>query len=98
MVFVFIIQFLNTGPFLLLINADLTDHGNFLVNWINAGYHSDFTIRWYKDVGKIIIRTMINTIFWPVIEFFGFFSLRFAARFLDRGCSCRGNKTKKRSI
>lgn len=98
MIIVFIIQFLNTGPFLLLINADLRELDNPILNNISAGYYSDFTVRWYRDVGKIITSTMTNSIFFPVIEFFGFVVIRILARFIDRGFSCRSNSTKKKSI
>lgn len=98
MVLVFIIQFLNTGPFLLLINADLSNFDNPLISWLQAGYYTDFTVRWYKDVGRIITNTMTNIIFWPILEFILLYFLRFLARFYDRGCSCRNNSTKKKSI
>ena len=83
-----------------MINADLSDFNNPLLSWLNAGYYSDFTVRWYKDVGKIITSTMTNIIFWPILEFCGFFTLRYLARFYDRGCCCccRKNLTKKKTI
>ena len=49
-------------------------------------------------MGQIITSTMTNIIFWPILEFCVFFSLRFLARFYDRGCSCKNESTKKRSI
>lgn len=83
MIFVFIIQFLNTGPLLLMINSDFSE---FLErsydNKVDAGYYSDFTIRWYKDVGGIIISTMCLTIIWPVIEFLIGISMRSIKRYI----------------
>jgi len=51
---------LNTGPFLLLANADLSEAGIPILSSIfTNGYHKDFTVGWYRDVGKIIQQAMI---------------------------------------
>jgi hypothetical protein len=60
LIFIFIIQFFNTGPFLLLANADMSDSGiPLLSKFFIFGQHRDFTVSWYKDVGKIVINAMI---------------------------------------
>lgn len=68
MILAFLIQFFNTGPLLILINADLSQVGIPLFSSIKQGFHADFTVRWYKDVGKVIIDAMTANILAPVIE------------------------------
>ena len=59
LIYIFIIQFINTGPFLLLANADMSESGiPLLSNLFVFGEHRDFTVSWYKDVGKIVINAM----------------------------------------
>ena len=89
---------MNTGPFLLLINADLSELGLPYISDYNYGYHSDFTVRWYKDVGRIIISTMQYNIAWPVIEFCVFFTLRVLKRFYDKSGKWKSTETKKKTI
>lgn len=47
MKFVFFIQFFNTGPFLILVNAHLNDLELPLLSYINAGIYTDFGPKWY---------------------------------------------------
>lgn len=66
MKYVFLLQYLNTGVLFLLVNMDISEFSDDLnVN----GLHPDFTITWYKDVGRNIVAVMIFNIFWPIIEF-----------------------------
>lgn len=51
MIYVFILQFLNTGPLLLLINANLSELDVPLFSRISSGAYPDFTTLWYDDVG-----------------------------------------------
>jgi hypothetical protein len=63
------------------------------------GMHTDFTHFWYKDTGITLISAMIFNIYWPLVEFFGFYMLRSLKRVLDRGlCSCSAWKTKANTI
>ena len=98
MVAIFVIQFLNTGIILLFINADLSQSGiPILDKLLVLGYHRDFTVDWYKDVGKIITSTMIKNISWPIIEFFIWFTYRTVFRMWDqRWCNCCSRKKSTR--
>jgi hypothetical protein len=59
LIYIFIIQFMNTGPFLLFANADMSESGiPLLSKFFVFGHHRDFTVSWYKDVGKIVINAM----------------------------------------
>lgn len=94
MVLVFLIQFFNTGPLLLLVNADLSQFNLPLLNLLDAGVYTDFGPKWYGDVGQAIVTTMLFNMVFPIIEFFIFGSIRFLRRMADRGCSMR-RRTKK---
>jgi hypothetical protein len=64
--------------------------------WSNApinisGLHTDYTISWYKDVGKTIINAMIVNMIFPVIEYLLFLSIRYFRR--TKYTCCR-NKVK----
>jgi hypothetical protein len=84
MVLVFLIQFFNTGPFLVLINSDLSSVNIPLIRYINAGIYTDFNPKWYQNVGEAITITMITTIAWPVVEFLIFWMIRLAKRYWDQ--------------
>ena len=59
MKYVFLLQFLNTGPFTVLANSDFRDLKIPIISdYLIYGHHKDFTVDWYQDVGKAIIFTM----------------------------------------
>jgi hypothetical protein len=64
-----------------MINADTTQitYSKF---W-DEGRYTDFTVDWYKDVGGVIVNTMIFNIAWPIIEFIMFFCIRTGKRLYD---------------
>lgn len=99
MILVFIIQFFNTGLIQLLVHADFSQLGFSFLSFINAGYHPDFTVRWYKDVGYMIIDAMTTNIYAPIIELIVALATCFAFRTLDRGSIKEDTfKTKKTSL
>jgi hypothetical protein len=101
MILVFLIQFFNTGPLQLLVHADHSQLGISFLNFFNAGYHPDFTVRWYKDVGYLIINAMIGNIAAPLMEVGIAITLKFVFRVLDRRSLKSGNRkttTKRHSI
>ena len=102
MVAIFLIQFINTSIILLFINADLSRSGIPILDKILVlGYHSDFTVNWYRDVGKIITSLMIKNISWPIIEFFMWYTYRTVRRIWDkRWCRCciKGKATRTKTI
>lgn len=95
---IFLFQFMNTGPFLLLVNSDLSELKLPIVSKLSKGLNTDFTQRWYSDIGLIIVNTMTFNMFFPIIEFVGFFLLRFAYRLWDSGLTLRATSTKSKSI
>eukprot|EP00347_Sterkiella_histriomuscorum_P016370 403353449 len=98
LIFVFIIQFINTDLIILMMNADLSQTGWPWFLSFNQGVHPDFTVYWYKDIGLTLINAMIFNVYWPVLEFFAFYSLRLFLRQLDRGLSLSSWKTKAQTI
>ncbi len=79
-----------------MINADITQITVF--DFWDEGRYTDFTVNWYKDVGGIIISTMIFNIAYPIAEFFIFYSIRFIKRLMDSGFTFNKESTKKNLI
>lgn len=79
-----------------MINADISKM--IVFNFWDEGRYTDFTVNWFKDVGGIIVSTMVFNIAYPIIEFFLFFSIRFAYRLWDSGFSMNSSQTKKHLI
>lgn len=79
-----------------MINADITQLTVF--DFWDEGRYTDFSVNWYKDVGGIIINTMIFNIAYPIAEFLVFYFIRFIKRLLDSGFTLRKSKTKKQVI
>lgn len=64
-----------------------------------SGEYTDFGTQWFKDIGNTLIGAMIFNIYWPVCEFFMWYSKRVLMRILDRGlCTCNTDKTKKTTL
>jgi hypothetical protein len=95
---VFTCQFFNTAILLMLVNANLGPQGIPILSDLFTGNISDFDDSWFNDIGNTLIGAMIFNIYFPVIEFVGFWFMRFGFRFLDRGCSLSSNSTKKVTI
>jgi len=91
----FLVQFINTGIIILLVNADLQIE--FLPNNfpILKGDYADFTIEWYRVVGTTIVLTMILNVFSPHFSNFCWMIFRGCKRCRDRGCSWDMRRTKK---
>jgi len=63
----FLVQFINTGLVILLVNARISEVSLPAFFPIFAGRFSDFTVEWYKNVGATISLTMFINIFTPHI-------------------------------
>jgi hypothetical protein len=61
----------------------------------DEGRYTDFTVNWYKDVGGIIISTMMFNIAYPIAEFLIFYAMRFIKRLIDSGFTLNKQNTKK---
>lgn len=89
------VTFINTALILPAIQADLTYYG--LGEFFNV-FFSDFSVKWYASVGTLIVDALKFAIYWPIIEFCGFFSLRLLWRVLDKGFCCCKKSTRKKTI
>lgn len=98
MIFVFLLQFFNTGPLLLLINADFSELEVPLLNKLQPGPHSDFGPKWYQFVGETLINTMCFNLMWPVMEFVIFYALRTFWRLKDMNFGWNRGTTKQTRI
>lgn len=96
MVFVFVVQFINTGILITLINANTNEAGLHL--GIFNGMYPDFNFNWYNDIGATIIYTMIFNASWPFIEIAMTFGMSLGYRLLDKGFSLNKYVTKSRTI
>lgn len=65
---IFVSTFFNTAVVILLANADLSEAIPPLAGIMN-GYFDDYSFDWYKDVGNILVVSMIINCFAPVLEF-----------------------------
>lgn len=95
---VFVVQFFNTALLLLVVNANLAEQG-FPLNMMSSSRGlSDFSHLWFSDIGVTLTGAMLFNVYWPIVEFFMFGTMRKAFRFMDRGFTCNKNKTKKTTI
>lgn len=93
---IFIVQFFNTAILLILTNANTEDAGLGFLPF--KGMYNDLNFEWYNDIGSSFITTMTTAAIFPVIEFGIAFSMKFAFKFLDKGCKLNGDTTKKNTI
>lgn len=93
---IFVVQFFNTAILLILTNANTEIAGLSFIPL--KGKYPDLNFEWYNDIGASFVITMITAALFPIIEFSIGFSQKLVFQFLDRGCSCNSQKTKKVTI
>lgn len=80
---------------LLLTNINFSVTANTGLSFLFGGSYSDLSPYWFKNVGTVIILTLlINVISAPLITLV-FTILRNLSRCCDRGCTSDPKKTKK---
>ena len=96
----FLMKLLNTGIVVLIVNANLEDHGASVSSPelpLFAGSHGDFNMSWYYTVGTSILTTMIvnsvSFVVWPLLGAFN----TWKALCRDRGCSTNKMRSKKKT-
>mmetsp|Transcript_16493 Transcript_16493/g.11841 ORF Transcript_16493/g.11841 Transcript_16493/m.11841 type:complete len:380 (+) Transcript_16493:1490-2629(+) len=89
----FLVQYINTGVVILLVNLNL----GIYINWfpIFSGRYREFSVDWYRVVGSTLTLTMLINIFTPYLSYYGWVSLNMFKRCCDRKCTCDRRKTKK---
>lgn len=87
--------FLNTAFLPLIINANLEEQ---IVTFNLKGPYNDFNSNWFRTTGKVILGAMIFNIYYPFIEFIGYYILRLIKRLADSGFLLDKQKTKTKSV
>jgi hypothetical protein len=90
----FLIQLINTGIVILLVNARIQDIALPSFIPLFQGKYEDFTVEWYRVVGSTISFTMLINIASPHAEAFVKMFVGSLKRCIDRGCGCDMAKTK----
>jgi hypothetical protein len=92
----FLIQLINTGVIILLVNARITEINLPSFIPLFQGKYSDFSVEWYRVVGSTISFTMLINIVTPHISAMSGVIIGGILKCLDRSCCCDPRKTKKR--
>jgi hypothetical protein len=82
--YLFVLQFINTGLLVLLLNAQITSP---TFSLLRSGENSDFNASWYTSVGTSIILTMLLNIIVPHVMPFLLTLYASMKRCCDRDCS-----------
>jgi hypothetical protein len=96
MVAIFVGQFVNTAILLVLNNASFKDfdEGVGPLSFVFfVGTETDFSVNWYRQVGALIISTLIVQALWPLIEIGMFGAMWWGKQYLDRGMGSDSYKT-----
>ena len=89
----FIIQFINTGLVIFLVNAQF---GITIDNFpVFAGQYNEFSVDWYRLIGSTIVLTMIVSTVTPHVANGVGILLEAFALCRDRKCSCKRERTKQ---
>lgn len=93
----FIIQFINSGLLMLIVNMKISIIHDTIKNFpFLTGSFTDMDIGWYNKVGNVILFSMILNIITPHIASILFMFLKYVLRCCDSGCSCGKDRTRKK--
>lgn len=53
---------------------------------------------WFADIGNTLVGAMMFNVYWPVLEFFAFYGMRYCFRWMDRSFHFTKMQTKKTTI
>lgn len=76
----FYVLFLNTAFLVLLVNANMTEQP---ISFGLSGPISDFNELWFRTTGNFLVSTMIFNAYYPPLEFFMYYGLRWLFRMMD---------------
>ena len=91
----FLVQFINTGVVILIVNAKISSLSLPGFFPVFSGTFQDFTVEWYRVVGTTMMLTMLFNIVTPHLSSFCKLLFFGALRCFDRGCSCNARRTRK---
>lgn len=90
--YLFVLQFINTGLLVLLLNAQISSP---TFSLLRSGENPDFNSSWYSSVGTSIILTMLLNLFIPHLMPLALTLYSSLKRCCDRDCSDNRKKTNK---
>jgi len=91
----FYVLFLNTAFLVVLVNANMQEQP---FSFGLKGPISDFNSDWFRITGNFMVSTMIFNAYYPVLEFFMYYGMRWWYRMTDSGWTNDKMKTKTTSI
>lgn len=94
----FICYFFNTAIILLLINMNLSEHEPTQFWGFINGQYTDYSPKWYSDVGYQIYQTFLVQMLMPYVFLLIELLTIGIFRGLDTGCTCNKQKTKTKNI
>jgi hypothetical protein len=93
---IFVLQFLNIGLVLLLVNMQIDGFKTGIPDFpIFSGDYADFTPAWFAKVGAVILSSMVIGVFTPHLSILIFAILKKFKKWSDSGCSNGRERTKK---
>lgn len=95
---VFVSQFFNTGIIILILNMNFGEHEPREFWGLFNGRYTDYSPRWYKDVGAQIYQTYFVQMLMPYINLLIEYLLLKLGHCLDGGCGCDKRKTKCKNL
>jgi hypothetical protein len=91
----FYVLFLNTAFLMVLVNANMSEQ---IFSFGLNGPISDFNSEWFRTTGTFMVQTMIFNAYYPILEFFMYYMMRWFYRVMDSGIKNDQMKTKTTSI
>ena len=81
---IYYMSIFNYGIVYLAAPWDSRDSNSTLLKAFFGGIYPEFNAFWFNDIGTMVISTMIFNAIYPVIEFVGYWFLRYFFRVLDQ--------------
>jgi hypothetical protein len=91
---IFIMQLINTGLIILLVNSNIKNIKESMPDFpLFSGKHDDLSPQWFLEIGTTIAFSLILNVFVPHISIIIQNCLTLFKRCIDSGCGCDGNKS-----
>jgi hypothetical protein len=84
MISIFYMSIFSYGFIYLSAPWDSRESKSSVVELFFGGIYTDLNAYWFNDVGVLIVATMISQMVYPLIEFLGYWALRYAMRAWDQ--------------
>ena len=84
MLTVFYFYLLNYAAVYLMAPIDSMDTDSYFLRQFFGGMYTDLNAFWFNDIGVLIVSTMVFNSFYPAIEFFMYWGIRYLYRMIDQ--------------